>query len=753
MANDVEQFADVEALRYHSRGKPGKIEIAPTKPMSSQRDLALAYSPGVAVPVRKIAEDPDASYDFTIRGNLVAVITNGTAILGLGNLGPLAAKPVMEGKAVLFKRFADIDAIDLEIDATEIDSFVNAIKHLGPSFGGINLEDIRSPECFEIEKQLQQLMDIPVFHDDQHGTAIICLAGLMNALDLAGKNIADVRIVLNGAGAAGIACLDLIKACGAKHENCFALDSKGVLYPGRNAPMNRWQQAHAIETDARDLEDAIKGADVFLGLSARDVLTPAMLDSMAKTPIVFAMANPDPEIKPELARETRPDAIIATGRSDYPNQVNNVLGFPYIFRGALDVRARQINDSMKIAAARAIAELAREDVPDEVTAAYGQRPDYGPQYIIPAPFDPRLLHRVPPAVARAAMETGVARGPIVDFEAYENRLRARLDPTASILQGIHDKAVAEQKRVLFTEGESDRVVRAALAYVREGLGKAVLLGRDQEIRALIKSEQVRGEGADIEVMDPATSPLTEPYIEYLYERLQRQGHHRMDCVHEVRGNPHVFGACMVANNDVDAMVTGSTRKSAYVLSKIELVFGREQVARAVGISVVITRERPVLIADTLVHELPLAEELAEIAVIAAQTARRFGLEPCVALLSFSTFGYPDTARAIELRGAVKILEQRNVDFQFDGEMAADVALVPEIMAEYPFCRLSGPANVLVMPARHSASISTLLLQNLAGSTVIGPVTAGIDRPIQICAGGASVSDILNMAMLAACRFC
>ena len=703
--------------------------------------------------VRRIAEDPDAAYDFTSRGNYVAVVTNGTAILGLGSLGPLAAKPVMEGKAVLFKRFADIDAVDLEIDARDPDSFVAAVRYLGPSFSGINLEDIASPHCFEIEERLQAEMDIPVFHDDQHGTAIICLAALLNALDIAGKHISEVRIVLAGAGAAGVACLDLIKCCGAAPDRCFALDSKGVLDLRRAAPMNRRQAIHAVEADAWDLAGVLRGADVFLGLSLPDILTPAMLESMAERPIVFAMANPDPEIEPGLAKRIRPDAIIATGRSDFPNQVNNVLGFPYIFRGALDVRASAINNEMKIAAARAIAELAREDVPDEVAAAYGRRPVYGPDYIIPAPFDPRLLHRIPPAVARAAMETGVARRPIVDFDGYESELRARLDPTASILQRIHDEAVAMQKQMVFAEGESPRVVRAALTYVREGLGSVILLGRESVTGELLREF---GSGADlarVSTIDPVESGHAEEYTEFLYQRLQRRGRIRADCHHEVRGNPHVFGACMVAHGEADAMVTGVTRKAAYILSKIEDVFGEEEVGRAVGVSLVIARDRPVLIADTLGHEWPLAEDLVAIATTTVRIARRFGIEPRVAFLSFSTFGYPESPRSKELRDAVRLLEERGVDFEFDGEMSADVALIPAAMAEYPFCRLSGPANVLIMPASHSASISTKLLQHLAGSTVIGPLTAGMDCPIQICSNDANVSDILNMAMVAACRYC
>jgi len=752
VADECPTDLETEALRYHARGRPGKVSLAASKPMVSQRDLVLAYSPGVAAPVRRIAESPEAAYQYTARGNYVAVITNGTAILGLGNLGPLAAKPVMEGKAVLFKRFADIDAVDLEIDTEDPAAFIQAVRHLGPSFAGINLEDIASPQCFEIEEGLQKVMDIPVFHDDQHGTAIICLAALLNAIEIAGKRIEDVRIVLNGAGAAGVACLNLVKRCGARHENCLALDSKGVLDPRRDAPMNARQAQHALESDATTLAEALRGADVFLGLSRPDLLTPAMLESMAERPIVFAMANPDPEIAPALAKQVRTDVIIATGRSDFPNQVNNVLGFPYIFRGALDVRARAINDEMKIAAARAIADLAREEVPDEVTAAYGQRPVFGPDYIIPAPFDPRLLHRVPPAVAKAAMETGAAGCPIEDFEVYENRLRARLDPTASILRTIQDKAAAAQKRMLFAEGEDERVVRAAIGWVREGLGTAVLVGGQEVTGGLL--QEFGGAGLPgIAVVDPSTSDLCDIFAERLYGRLQRRGRLRSDCGHEVRGNPHVFGACMVAGGEVDAMVTGATRKAAYVLSKIGDVIGSEESARAVGVSLVIARERPVLIADTLGNEWPEAPQLADIAVTAAGTARRFGIEPRVAFLSFSTFGYPQSPRAEALREAVRILERRDVDFAFDGEMAADVALLPEAMADYPFCRLGGPANVLVMPASHSASISTKLLQHLAGSTVIGPLTAGWSCPIQICATSDGVSNILNMAMVAACRYC
>lgn len=749
--SDKNARLDEEALAYHFAAPAGKLAIVATKPMATQRDLSLAYSPGVAAPVRAIAADPETAFDYTARGNMVAVITNGTAILGLGNLGALASKPVMEGKAVLFKRFADVNCIDLELDTEDVDEFINAVKLLGPSFGGINLEDIKAPDCFIIEQRLREEMDIPVFHDDQHGTAIICVAGLINALHLTDRKIEDVKIVLNGAGAAGIACIELVKSLGAKPENCIACDTRGVIYQGREAGMNQWKSAHAIKTESRSLADAVKGADVFLGVSAKGALTPEMLQSMGPSPIIFAMANPDPEITPEDAHEVRKDAIVATGRSDYPNQVNNVLGFPFIFRGALDVNARTINEEMKIAAANALAQLAREDVPDEVTAAYGGRTTYGPEYIIPAPFDPRLIHVIPMAVAKAAMDTGVARRPIMDMEAYELSLRARLDPTANMLEALTSRARNEQRSVIFAEGQDERVVRAAVSYARAGLGEAIVIGREDEVAALLKDGGMADAINDITVMNSSLTEHLDEYTDMVYAKLQRRGFLRRDCYRRVARDRHIFSAAMLAAGHADAMVTGVTRKSAVVLDDIGRVFDTRQGQRVVGVSAVLTQGRTVLVADTMVHEMPTGPELADISEQAAGVARRLGLEPRVALLSYSTFGYPTSERSDNLREATLLLEERGVDFEFDGEMAADVALDPVAMAAYPFCRLTGPANVLVMPARHSASISTKMLQQLEGTTVIGPILTGLERPVQVCAMNATVSDILNMAVIAATK--
>lgn len=749
--SDKNARLDEEALAYHFTAPAGKLEVVATKPMATQRDLSLAYSPGVAAPVRAIAEDPETAFDYTARGNMVAVISNGTAILGLGNLGALASKPVMEGKAVLFKRFADVNCIDLELDTEDADEFINAVKLLGPSFGGINLEDIKAPDCFIIEQRLREEMDIPVFHDDQHGTAIICVAGLINALHLTDRKIEDVKIVLNGAGAAGIACIELVKSLGAKPENCIACDTRGVIYQGREAGMNQWKSAHAIKTEARSLADAVKDADVFLGVSAKGALTPEMLLSMAPSPIIFAMANPDPEITPEDAHEVREDAIVATGRSDYPNQVNNVLGFPFIFRGALDVNARTINEEMKIAAANALAHLAREDVPDEVAAAYGGRTTYGPEYIIPAPFDPRLIHVIPMAVAQAAMDTGVARRPIMDMEAYELSLRARLDPTANMLEALTARARNEQRSVIFAEGQDERVLRAAVSYARAGLGEAIVVGRQAEIAAMLKDGGMADAINDITVMNSELTEHLDEYTDMLYAKLQRRGFLRRDCYRRVARDRHIFSAAMLAAGHADAMVTGVTRKSAVVLDDIGRVFDTRQGQKVVGVSAVLTQGRTVLVADTMVHEMPTGPELADISEQAAGVARRLGLEPRVALLSYSTFGYPTSERSDNLREATLLLEERGVDFEFDGEMAADVALDPNAMAAYPFCRLTGPANVLVMPARHSASISTKMLQQLEGTTVIGPILTGLEKPVQICAMNATVSDILNMAVIAATK--
>jgi malate dehydrogenase (oxaloacetate-decarboxylating)(NADP+) len=741
-------FTDQEALLFHSQGRPGKLEIMATKPMATQRDLSLAYSPGVAVPVLAIAEDPSRAFDYTVKGNFVAVITNGTAILGLGNLGALAAKPVMEGKAVLFKRFADIDSIDLEVSTEDPDEFINAIKFLGQSWGGINLEDIKAPECFIIEQRLRELLDIPVFHDDQHGTAIIAAAGLINALHLTGREIATTRLVCNGAGAAGIACLELLRAIGFRPENLILCDTKGVIYEGRKEGMNQWKSGHAVKTKARSLAEALEGADVFFGLSAKGAMTQDMVKSMAAKPIIFAMANPDPEITVEEVAAVRDDAIMATGRSDYPNQINNVLGFPYIFRGALDVRATSINMEMKIAAAQALAELAREDVPDEVAAAYGARPKYGPDYIIPVPFDPRLISYVPLAVAKAAMDTGVARRPIVDMEAYGQQLRSRRDPIAGVLQRVFERLRRSPRRVVFAEGEEEQVIRAAATFVHQGLGTAYLVGREERVRETARSLGVDlGEGIDI--INARLSHRNADYAAYLYERLQRRGYLVRDCQRLVNQDRNHFAACMVGLGDVDAMVTGVTRNFSVALGEVRHCIDAKPGHRVIGVSLVIARGRTVLVADTAVTEMPTAEEIAEIAVEAAGVARRLGYEPRLALLAFSTFGHPPGERSQRVQGAVRLLDQRRVDFEYDGEMAADVALNPDLMAAYPFCRLSGPANVLVMPAFHSAAISTKMLQELGGATVIGPLLVGLDKPVQIVNLSAKDSDLVNMAALAA----
>ena len=740
-----------EALAYHLDPTPGKYEVVATTAMTTQRDLSLAYSPGVAVPVEAIAENPETAYDYTVKGNMVAVISNGTAILGLGNLGALASKPVMEGKAVLFKRFADVNAIDIELDTEDPEEIIKAVRLMGPSFGGINLEDIKAPECFIIEQRLKEEMDIPVFHDDQHGTAVICAAGLINALHLSGKKIEDCRIVLNGAGAAGIACLELIKAMGAKHDSCIMCDTKGVIFQGRTEGMNQWKSAHAAKTDARTLEDAMKGADVFLGVSAKGAVTAEMVASMADNPVIFAMANPDPEITPEEAHAVRADAIVATGRSDYPNQVNNVLGFPYLFRGALDIHARAINDEMKIACAEALAKLAREDVPDEVAVAYGQKLSFGRDYIIPTPFDPRLIHVIPPAVARAGMDTGVARRPIIDMEGYEQTLKARMDPTASVLRGISARARAAQARMIFTEGDDERVLRAAVNYQRSGYGKALVVGREADVRLRLEAAGLGDAYRELEVVNAAKTRHLNAYKDFLYKRLQRDGFDMVDSHRLAARDRHVFSALMLAHGHGDGMVTGATRKSAQVMELINHVFDARAEDGAVGVTALLHKGRIVLIADTLVHEWPDEQDLANIAERAAGVARGLGLEPRVAFVSFSTFGYPVSERATKMHLAPLVLDERDVDFEYEGEMAVDVALNVDAMAKYPFSRLSGPANVLVVPARHSASISVKLMQEMAGATVIGPILAGVDKPIQVCSTVSTVNDILNMALLAASK--
>lgn len=741
---------DEDALIMHASGRPGKLEITPTKPLTTQRDLALAYSPGVAAPCLAIQKDAAKAYDYTAKGNVVAVISNGTAVLGLGDLGALASKPVMEGKAVLFKRFADIDGIDLEVDTRDVDEFVNAVRFLGPSFGGINLEDIKAPECFIIEQRLRELMDIPVFHDDQHGTAIVAAAGLINALRLTGRDIATTRMVINGAGAASIACVELVKAMGMPHANAIICDTKGVVYQGRESGMNQWKSAHAVPTDRRTLAEALEGTDVFFGLSVKGAVTADMVDKMADRPIIFAMANPDPEITPEEVKSVREDAIVATGRSDYPNQVNNVLGFPYIFRGALDVRASTINEAMKIAAAEAIAALAREDVPDEVDRAYaGRRLRYGPEYIIPVPFDPRLITTIPPAVAMAAMESGVARKPIAHFDAYRTELRARLDLTASTLQLILDRVKSAPKRIVFAEGEEEKVIRAAVSFKNQGFGDPILIGRGDRIAETMRNAGL-GEVNGLEIMNARLSQHNERYTEFLYERTQRQGYLYRDCQRLVNQDRNIFAACMVAMGDADGMVSGLTRSFSVVFNDVTRVIEPSDGGVLMAMSVILSREKTVFIADTHVNELPPAEMLADIAVECAAKARQLGHEPRVAFLSFSNFGNPQREKAERIRDAVTIMDRRNVDFEYDGEMAADVALDYELMrAQYPFCRLSGPANVLIMPALHSANITAKILQNFGQCTAIGPLLVGLSRPAQIVTMNASVSDLTNAAAFAA----
>ncbi len=744
-------FTDEEALSFHKYPTPGKIAIVPTKPMATQRDLSLAYSPGVAVPVLKIAEDPEAAYDYTSKGNLVAVISNGTAILGLGNLGALASKPVMEGKSVLFKRFADVDSIDIEVSATDPDEIITVVKNIGVTFGGINLEDIKAPECFRIETELQELLDIPVFHDDQHGTAIISAAGLMNACAITGRELKDVKVVLCGAGAAGIASLELIKAMGVRPENCIAVDNTGVIYNGRPTGMNQWKSAHAVDTDKRTLAEALVGADVFLGLSAKGAVTQEMVKTMAAKPIIFAMANPDPEITPEEVYAVRPDAIVATGRSDYANQVNNVLGFPYIFRGAMDVRARRVNMEMKIACANALAALAREDVPDEVAAAYhGMQLKFGPQYIIPTPFDPRLLSYIPPFVAQAAMDTGVARKPIEDMDAYRASLAQRLDPTAAFLQKLQGAVLkAPKKRIVFAEGEEPTVIRAAHAFEAAGLGHAVLVGREELVKENMLTAGLDPSETKLEIINARVSHWNPEYVDFLYERLSRQGYLKRDVQRLINQDRNSFAACMVALGHADGMVTGVTRSYDQVLEEVLRVIDPAPGGRVMGMSVVLAKGHTLFIADTNVTEMPEAEELVEIAMEAARTVQTLGYVPRVAFMSYSTFGNPMGMRSEKVRDAVAMLDEMEVDFEYEGEMPPELALDPSKRVNYPFMRLTGPANVLIMPAIHSAAISTQLVQALGGATVIGPLLLGMDKSVQIAPLSASVSRVLQMATLAA----
>ena len=746
--NSSVPFTDREALLFHSYGRPGKIEIIASKPMATQRDLSLAYSPGVAVPVRAIAEDPATAYDYTAKGNLVAVISNGTAILGLGNLGALASKPVMEGKAVLFKRFADVDSIDIELKTEDVDRFIDAVELMEPSFGGINLEDIAAPACFIIEQTLRERMNIPVFHDDQHGTAIITAAGMINACLLTKRRLKDIKVVVNGAGAAAIACTELIKAMGVKHANVIMCDRSGVIYQGREEGMDQWKSAHAAKTDARDLTDALKGADVFLGLSAAGALKPEMVMDMAARPIIFAMANPDPEITPPEAKQARPDAIVATGRSDYPNQVNNVLGFPFIFRGALDVRATRINDEMKIAAANAIAELAREQVPEEVAAAYGGNVHrFGEDYIIPAPFDPRLMEMVSAAVAQAAMDSGVAQKNIDDMPAYRHALKARLNPTMGVLTQVYETARNTPKRMVFAEAEEEVVLRAAIQYRDGGYGTPVLVGRDKKVR-----EQLRQMAVDnpksFEIHNSANSPLVPRMVDFLYERLHRRGYLKRDVKRMVNQDRNIFSAVLLAMGEGDAMITGTTRTFSQSIREVRRVLDPKQGQVPFGIHVMVGKSHTVFLADTTVNERPSPEELAWIAEQTAGVARRLGHEPRVAFLSYSTFGNPAGKWLANIREAVTVLDGRKVDFEYEGEMAPDVALNPNLMKNYPFCRLSGTANVLIMPGLQSANLSAKILRELGGDATIGPMLIGMEKPVQIATMSSTASELLTLSVLA-----
>ena len=741
---------ELEALEYHKKGRPGKLEITPTTPLNSSHDLSLAYSPGVATPCLEIEKNPDMIYDYTSKGNIVAVISNGTAVLGLGNIGASASKPVMEGKAVLFKKFADIDGIDLEIDTDDIDRFVDAVSLLGPSFGGINLEDIKAPDCFIIEQRLREMMNIPVFHDDQHGTAIVTAAGIINALHLTKRDIKNTKFVSNGAGAASIACVELLKAMGAKNENIILVDRDGVIFKGRQTNMNQWKSGHTVDTKARTLKDAIMGADVFLGLSVPGSVTKEMVLSMSEKPIIFAMANPTPEIMPEEVKSVRSDAIIATGRSDYPNQVNNVLGFPYIFRGALDVRASTINEEMKIAAAHAIAELARKDVPDEVNAAYeGNNLHYGNDYIIPAPFDPRLISAVSSAVAKAAMDSGVAKKPIDDLEAYEKELAGRIDPIASILEPLKTKIKGKKIRVVFAEGEEEKTIRAALAFYNSGFGIPILIGREHRVKETMKKVDLDGLD-ELVIHNASLSKNNNKYIDSLYARLHRKGQLRRDCQRLINQDRNVFAASMVSAGDADAMITGVTRSFGRCFDDITKVIDAENNQSFLSMSMMVSKERTVFIGDVNIHDRPSPEQLADIASGVANTVKNLGYNPRVALLSFSNFGNPSRPSSKNIREAVNILSERKVNFEFDGEMTAEIALDYDLIKQnYPFCRLSGPANVLIMPGLLSANISFKLLQKMGGGSVLGPLMIGGKKPFQIVQMGSTVSDLVNSASIAA----
>ena len=744
----IDHYTDKEALDFHSHKKPGKIEISSSKNMTTKRDLALAYSPGVAAPVKAISNNPEAAFDYTSKGNLVAVISNGSAILGMGNLGALASKPVMEGKAVLFKRFADIDSIDLEIDSSDPEEIINSIKNFAPSFGGINLEDIAAPDCFIIEQKLKKILDIPIFHDDQHGTAIITLAALINALDVSKKKIEEVRVVINGAGASAQACTNLFKSSGVKNKNIIMCDSKGVIYKGRKN-IDQFKSAFAADTKLRTLQDAMKNADVFLGLSAKDVVSKEMVKSMAKNPIIFACANPDPEIKPEIINEVRSDAIIATGRSDYPNQVNNLIGFPYIFRGALDVRAKEINEEMKVAAAKAIALLAREDVPDEVVSAYGgDRPKYGKDYIIPSTFDPRLISVIPSAVAKAAMESGVARKSIQDFDSYKDQLINRLDPSMSLMQGINAKVRKNPKRVIFAEGEDEHMLKAAIEFGKNKLGTPILIGTEKRIKEQLKKIGL-DENHKIEIVNSTNKEMRDKYVKHLYKKLQREGLLERDVDRLVRNDRIAWGSSMIACKDADAMVTGNIRHYAASIEKLKKVVDSRPGEEIFGMTMINSKGKTILVADTNVQDFPSAQRLVNVSKSCVRVARLFGFDPKVAFLSHSTFGKPVSKNTKHVRDAINLLKKEKVDFDFDGEMQPDVALNPVYQEIYPFSKIVGKANILIMPALHSAAISTKLMKVYGGAKLIGPLLIGLGLPIEVAPLRSSTSDILNLASVAA----
>jgi len=736
-----------EALDFHEFPKPGKVSIAPTKNLITARDLSLAYSPGVAFPCLEIQADATTAYKYTSKGNMVAVISNGTAVLGLGNLGAAASKPVMEGKSVLFKRFANIDSVDIEVEEYNKEKFIEVVAAIGDSWGGINLEDIASPDCFEIEAALKKRLKVPVFHDDQHGTAIICLAGLMNACEIIGKKFEDLKVVLNGPGAAGIACINLLISAGIKKENVLACDSNGVIFEGRTEKMTEIKAKYAVKTTARTLEDALDGADVFLGLSAKDALSKTMLKKMAKDPIIFAMANPDPEITPEDAHEARPDAIVATGRSDYPNQVNNVMGFPYIFRGALDVMATEINEEMKIAAAKAIANLAKESVPTEVLRAYpGRRLEFGRSYIIPTPFDPRLISEVSSAVAKAAMETGVARKHITNFREYKAQLHSFRNPTLSTMQSIYNNlAKSEQKKkIIFAEGEELEIIKAAIMLKNDGYANPILIGRTEKVQEVMKNAGIYEE---ITIVNAANSEFVDLYTDLLFSKLGRKGFLHRDCERLIKTDRNHFASAMLESGHADSLVTGFTRGYQKSLNDVSRILARKSEEALFAVSGIVVNNKTIFIADTAINENPSADELAKIAVQTAKIVERFGVTPRVAFVSYSNFGSRHGVDNEKISQAISILEKQGVSFEFDGEMMVDVALSENPREHYPFNRLTKPANILITPNLTSSHIAMNLLESAHDGFVIGPMLHGFEKSVQILRYHSTINEIANLAAL------